>query len=81
MYDPISIGVISPPGWISMQKHFVETQGTKRDPTGQQKFQDYIEVAKKKELNSSASARRWEEGRKKEWKKNKPYYLKNGGKF
>lgn len=60
---------------------FVETAKKLIDPhqTGEENVRatDIFLEEKEKELATSASARSWEEGRKKEWAANKPYYLKS----
>ncbi len=46
------------------------------DAVKEREIQDRVEVEKATELKTSAKARRWEEGRKRNWKADKPYYMK-----
>lgn len=46
------------------------------DPNKEREIQDRIETEKATELKTSAKARNWEAGRKFNWKKDKPYYMK-----
>ena len=77
----IAIEFVNPPRWVGLQKSLLNKIGSKMDPKGEQKFQNIIEAEKIKELRQSSLARAWEEGRKREWKNNKPYWKKNGGRF
>lgn len=49
----------------------------KMDSVGEQKATDAMLAQRQTELASSSRARSWEAGRKKEWKRNKPYYMKD----
>jgi hypothetical protein len=71
----------STPSWVTLQKNLLNRHGGKRRPKAEMKMQDEIEYAKKKELRTSKRAANWEAGRKREWAANRPYYMKNGGKF
>jgi hypothetical protein len=77
----VAIYTVNTPNWVNLQKSLLNKHGGKMSPKEETKMQDMIESEKRRELMSSKSALSWEEGRKREWKANKKYYLKNGGRF
>lgn len=46
------------------------------DPNKEREIQDRVEAEKMQELKNSARARNWEEGRKRNWRADKPYFMK-----
>ena len=65
----------SPP-WAEAAKEFMPDPN-KMDANGESKATDIMLEEREKETKVSSKARKWEEGRKKEWQANKKYYKKD----
>jgi len=73
--DYKTISIKETPSWVGISNELMPDP-MKNDSQGEIKATDAMLEDRKKTTSMSAKARSWEEGRKKEWAKNKPYYRK-----
>lgn len=71
-----ALNTISTPGWVQTSNTLLSKHGSKMDPNKEREIQDRVEAEKMQELKNSARARNWEEGRKRNWRADKPYFMK-----